>query len=126
MHLKTGLLLCMLLLGSFSAIGFGAGCNQACGSHLDCDQESCRECREVVAGVFRCRSCCDNIDEVDCQSPCVWNGVDQCQNVSGVDCYGIPEVPSQRKFWALFAILAIVFSGVGLFQLSKRRASKRE
>lgn len=126
MHLKTGLLLCMLVFGGISSIVLGVGCNQACISHTDCDQESCRECQEVVAGVFRCRSCCTNTEEVDCQSPCVWNGVDQCQNVSGVDCSGIPEVPTQRKFWAFVIILALVFSGIGVFQLSKRRASKRE
>ena len=101
-----------------------ANCNQVCVTSTDCTQETCKDCAEVSPGTFRCRSCCEN-DEFDCVSPCYWTG-DQCQNVQGVDCSGIPEVPKNSRTIVLMSVLLFVLIAVGFSQRLKKKRLKIE
>lgn len=119
---------CFILAGLLVAPqrSFTASCNQDCAAHVECEQENCPECREVVLGVYRCRSCCDN-NYAACVvpgSPCFWNG-DQCQNIEGVDCNEIDEVPEGFKSLILGVVLLGSFSLLSLVFWKKNKTKSR-
>lgn len=117
MFLSVGLLIAVMVYDSSSS--WGAGCNDSCGDHVDCTQETCKECEDIGGGEKRCLSCCRHDDPVDCLSPCYWSG-DQCQNVQGVDCSGIPEVSSKHKGFILWGA-AVVASGLAIVLWQRRK-----
>ena len=121
MVLKSFFICLYLFAFVASPMAFGVGCNQACSNHTDCDQETCRECLEIAPGVNRCSSCCDHEEEFDCASPCVWSG-DQCQNVSGVDCSGIPEVPENNKTRTFLISLMLGFGTLWVLKTVKKKS----
>lgn len=119
-----------LILGGtsnvFNLTAEAANCNEECTDHTDCIQATCKECVAVGGGVNRCLSCCLNEDELDCISPCYWNATYvQCQNIEGVDCSGIPELPSQSRGVALWGGVAFALALTVFLVYRKKQLSKR-
>ena len=102
------------------AEGFGT-CGGSCVTHTDCPTD-CKECVNFGGGL-ECSTCCVH-DEEDCQLPCDWkmgyDGNMQCQN-PGVDCSGIPEMPTQNKGLRVALIAALTVGGLWGWQKKKTK-----
>jgi len=112
----------VLGLGLVTAQALGAGCNEICEEHTDCTQQTCKECVSVGGGFKRCRSCCANEELEFCFAPCFLNvNYGQCQNIEGVDCSGIPELPKESKGFALWGSVAFVLGATLLLAAYRRK-----
>ena len=119
-NLKKFILGAALCLFSLSPLVF-ADCTQSCpGGPNDCTDRLCQGCYTDIFGdatEFNCQDCCIETSSVTCtENGCFWEysgikGADECRNESGVDCSGIPEVPTQSKTWLL---VAFSVAGLGL------------
>ena len=116
------ILCCLFTLGLSvrgGAEGFGT-CGGGCYTYTDCPTD-CKECVNLGGGL-ECSTCCVHDEEAFCQSPCEWkvgyDGNMQCQN-PGVDCSGVPEVPSQHKGLRIALIAALMVGGLWGWQKKK-------
>lgn len=118
-------LVCFFCIGPLSW-----GCNEDCATNgaADCTDPLCKGCYDDGFGAAICNDCCAEVNQVECQAAgCSWEysniaGASECRNESGVDCSGIPEVPSKSKVWLLISFSIAGLGLAGALRLKKRKA----
>lgn len=77
----------------FPQYSYAVGCGGSCAVGSDCTDSACDN-----AAIPQCESCCQEFEEVECPTDCVWES-GECRNQTGVSCAPtIPELgsPSMR------------------------------
>ena len=106
------------------------GCDEDCSTNgaPDCTDALCKGCYDDGFGSAVCNDCCVEVNQVECVAAgCQWEysaiaGYTECRNESGVDCSGIPEVPTKSKTWLLIAFSVAGLGLAGALRFKKRKA----
>jgi len=114
------ILLLFLFIFSYHPI-LAANCDDACVDDTDCTA-ACRYCN--VGGSDVCESCCQFFSLGSCPAAsCHWDaGTEECRDVIGLSCTGVPEAPKMPLWVWLLLSLGVIAT----VETIRRRYSKKK
>jgi hypothetical protein len=95
-----------------------AGCAGSCATGSDCTDNACKWCNTAVP---QCESCCQEFEQAECPTDCVWES-GECRNQTGVSCApAIPELSSPAVRLGLIAGIVGFITALSVAYRVRRR-----
>jgi hypothetical protein len=114
----TALFLLVIGFALIPQFSFAAGCAGSCAVGADCTDNACKWCNTAVP---QCESCCQEFEQAECPTDCVWES-GECRNQTGVACGAtIPELGSSSMRLGLIAGIVGFITALSVAYRVRRR-----